>query len=291
MKRKIEIAFLVILIAAGITAIFLSEVSRSEREQSAFSSNPSQAPLFLSEITVRNVTDKPIIYRISPQDSKKPPQSKDLPVGAVHRFLSDRTMIIAFEREGHEVTRSLTPGRPYSFRYDENDFLEIWIGSHGREDAEDLAPFVPTPLPVVEKMLELAEMSKDDVVYDIGCGDGRIVIMAAEKYGARGVGIDIDPERIRESKKNAERAGVEKLVIFILENAIKVDLSPATVVTLYLLPESNELLRPKLEKELNPGTRVVSHNYSIPGWKEKEVKSLSVNDNSGEDHNIFVYKR
>ena len=119
----------------------------------------------------------------------------------------------------------------------------------------------------------------------------RIVIYAAQKYGARGVGIDIDPQRIKESKDAAKKAGVDKLVKFRLEDATKSDISPATIVTLYLLPESNELLRPKFDRELKPGTIVVTHNYIIPGWDDREIDSTTVPDADGKEHSVFLYKR
>ncbi|MBM3310755.1 MAG: methyltransferase domain-containing protein [Candidatus Aminicenantes bacterium] len=140
-------------------------------------------------------------------------------------------------------------------------------------------------------MCELAAIDKDDVVYDIGCGDGRIVIFAAKAYGARGVGVDIDPERIKESKASAKRAGVEDLVTFKLADATTVEISEATALLLYLLPESNELLRPKFEKELKPGTPIVTHNYMIPGWESKEVASEVVKDAEGVEHSVFLYRR
>ena len=144
---------------------------------------------------------------------------------------------------------------------------------------------------VVDRMLELAGLEADDVLYDLGCGDGRIVITAARTYGSRGVGIDIDPARIRESKAGARRNGVRTLVEFREADAMKVDISRATIVTLYLLPESNALLRPKFEKELEPGTLVISHNYHIPGWEDREVRSEIVKDAEGKEHTLFVYRR
>jgi SAM-dependent methyltransferase len=200
-------------------------------------------------------------------------------------------MAISFRRNSAWVRYRLDAGRPYSFRYDENGDLELYDGSHGREDAADLAPYVATPLTVVEKMLEMAEVTENDVVYDLGCGDGRIVITAAKKYGARGVGIDLDPERIDESRRNAREAGVESLVEFRMEDATRADLSDATVVTLYLLTESNALLRPMLEQSLKPGARVISHNYDIPGWDEHEIGYSSVNAPDGEEHSIYLYRR
>jgi ribosomal protein L11 methylase PrmA len=119
----------------------------------------------------------------------------------------------------------------------------------------------------------MAAVTKDDVVYDLGCGDGRIVVTAAKKYGARGVGVDIDPERIQESRANARAAGVTDRVTFVQRDLFKLDLKKATVVTLYLLPEINLKLRPKLFRELRPGTRVVSHDFDMGDWKpEKTIK-------------------
>jgi SAM-dependent methyltransferase len=127
-------------------------------------------------------------------------------------------------------------------------------------------PYVPTPPLVVDAMLDTAGVHEGDVLYDLGCGDGRIVIAAAKRFGVRGVGIDIDPARIEEANANAKAAGVTKLVEFREQNLFDVDLSEATVVTLYLLPEVNRKLRPKLLRELHPGTRVVSHAFDMDDW-------------------------
>jgi SAM-dependent methyltransferase len=128
-------------------------------------------------------------------------------------------------------------------------------------------PYVPSPNPVVEGMLKLAGVKKGDVVYDLGCGDGRIVIAAAKDYGARGVGVDINPERIQEARANAKKASVEEMVKFEENDLFKADIQNATVVTLYLLPDVNVRLRPKLLKELKPGTRIVSHSFDMGDWK------------------------
>ncbi|RPI99663.1 MAG: class I SAM-dependent methyltransferase [Candidatus Aminicenantes bacterium] len=140
-------------------------------------------------------------------------------------------------------------------------------------------------------MLELAKVSDKDILYDIGCGDGRIVITAARRYGARGVGIDIDKAMIEESERNARSAGVEGQVKFITMDATKADISEATVVSLYLLPESNDLMRPILEAQLRPKSRVVCHNYAIPGWQAKEVQAETIEDENGEKHYIYLYER
>jgi SAM-dependent methyltransferase len=126
--------------------------------------------------------------------------------------------------------------------------------------------FVPTPNEVVDKMLEMAKVTAKDIVYDLGCGDGRIVITAAQKYGVRAVGVDIDPQRIKEATANASAAKVTDKVRFIEGDLFEADIGEATVVTLYLLTRLNEKLKPKLLKDLKPGTRVVSHAFDMGDW-------------------------
>jgi predicted RNA methylase len=145
----------------------------------------------------------------------------------------------------------------------------------GAFDETRLAPFVPTPQEVVDRMLQMAEVQTGDVVYDLGCGDGRLVITAAKRYGARGVGIDIDPVRIAESKANAKAAGVEHLVEFRQQDALTVDVSPASVVTLYLLTAANLKLRPTLQKALEPGSRVVSHQFGMGDWVPARTETIT----------------
>ena len=148
--------------------------------------------------------------------------------------------------------------------------------------AEQAAPlrgpdviFVPTPNEVVDMMLKMAGVTKKDTVYDLGCGDGRIVIAAAQKYGARGVGIDIDPDRVAEATENTRKAGVTKLVKIVRGDLFEADISEATVVTLYLLTELNRKVRPKLLRDLRPGTRVVSHAFSMGGdWEPEREESV-----------------
>ena len=133
-------------------------------------------------------------------------------------------------------------------------------------------PFVPTPDAVVEGMLKLAGVQNSDTVYDLGCGDGRIVITAAKKYGARGVGIEIDPALVKKAKDNAAAAGVSSRVRFVTQDLFTSDISEATVVTLYLLQSINERLRPKLVRELKPGTRIVSHMFNMgPEWPPEKT--------------------
>ena len=136
-------------------------------------------------------------------------------------------------------------------------------------------PFVPTPQPVVDRMLSLAEVKKNDVLYDLGSGDGRIVITAAKRYGVQGIGIDLDPVRIAEARANARKAGVDGQVKFVSGDLFKADLSNATVVTLYLLDSINRELRPQLWKQLKVGTRVVSHAFDMgEEWPPQKTESV-----------------
>jgi protein-L-isoaspartate O-methyltransferase len=150
-----------------------------------------------------------------------------------------------------------------------------------------LAPFVATPPDVVDRMLALAQVGARDVVYDLGCGDGRIVIAAARVYGARGVGVDIDAARIEEARTNARRAGVEHLVIFRIEDARTTDVSEATVVTLYLVAALNAQLRPRLAAQLRPGARIVSHNFPIGTWEPDRVDVFRSTD--GQTRTLFLW--
>lgn len=156
------------------------------------------------------------------------------------------------------------------------------------EQSRSLAPYVPTPQDVVDRMLTLAEVGPNDVVYDLGCGDGRIVITAAQKFGATGVGVDIDPDRIKESEANAKAAGVEGKVNFLQQDAMTVDVSPATVVTLYLLSSSNLKLRPMLTKQLRPGARIVSHAFTMGDWQP--LKTDSFTDAQGTPRTLYLWK-
>jgi len=148
-----------------------------------------------------------------------------------------------------------------------------------RLDAPNLAPYVPTPQEVVDRMLTLAKVTKNDLVVDLGCGDGRIPITAAKVYGARGIGVDIDPQRIAEANANARKEGVSRLVTFKLENALTTDVSSATVVTTYLLTASNLKLRPVLTRALKPGTRIVTHNFGFGDWTPEKVDTFTDSGN------------
>lgn len=155
------------------------------------------------------------------------------------------------------------------------------------EHARSLAPYVQSPPQVVEKMLEAAEVKPNEVVYDLGSGDGRVLITAAKEFKARAVGVEISPKLVKEADERIHAEGLDKRVRVILGDAMKVDLSDADVVVMYLLTSSNELLRPNLEKYLRPGARVVSHDFEIRGWNPVKVLREEA---YGRVHRIFVYR-
>ena len=147
-------------------------------------------------------------------------------------------------------------------------------------------PYVPSKPEVVATMLRMAKVTKNDLLYDLGCGDGRIVITAAQLYGTRGVGIDIDPDRIQESQENAAKANVGHLVKFLEQDIFQADFHEATVVSLYLLTSVNLRLRPNLLTQLRPGTRIVSHNYAMDTWKPDDSAVVMVNETT---HNVYFW--
>ena len=289
MKRRNDAVLAAALVLAAL-ALFPSSCSRRQPGPSP-AAQQTVDDLRARETTVRNVTENPVAYKIYPSGKPEARETREIAPGAIDRFRTAVPLEIEFNTGQKDAIYSLDPGSPYSFRYDEGTTIELFLGSHGRADAVDLAPWVPTPALVVDRMLELASVTGKDVVYDIGCGDGRIVITAARRYGARGVGIDIDKAMIEESERDAESAGVERQVKFICMDATKADISEATVVSLYLLPESNALIRPLLDAQLRPKSRVVCHNYTIPGWEEKQALTETVKDENGEDHYIYLYIR
>jgi len=147
--------------------------------------------------------------------------------------------------------------------------------------------YVPTPHDVVTKMLQLAAVAKKDVLYDLGCGDGRIVVMAAKKYGCQATGFDIDPARVRESRENVKKNKVEPLATIRQQDVFTLDLAPASVVTLYLLPALNVRLIPQLEK-LKPGSRIVSHDFDMEGVKPDRIVRITSNEDN-EEHTIYLW--
>jgi precorrin-6B methylase 2 len=155
--------------------------------------------------------------------------------------------------------------------------------------SQTLAPYAATPEDVVDRMLALAGTTKNDVVYDLGSGDGRIPIRAAVLYGSRGVGIEIDPARVAEARANAKAAGVDHLVEFRLQDALQADVSPATIVTLYMLASGNAKLRPILTRQLRPGARIVSHAFSMgPVWPADKVDHFV--SARGDEVTLYLWK-
>ena len=148
-------------------------------------------------------------------------------------------------------------------------------------------PYVPTHEMVVDVMLQMAEVKSDDILYDLGSGDGRILITAAKRYGTKGVGVELNPERIKEANQNAKEAKVTDKVEFIQGNLFEFDFSKATVLTLYLLPSVNRKLLPKI-LELNPGTRIVSHNYRLGDWEPERIERLTTPD--GFNHRVYFWR-
>lgn len=152
-----------------------------------------------------------------------------------------------------------------------------------------LAPFVASPQIVVERMLKIAGLKEGETLYDLGCGDGRIIITAATEFGANAVGVELDEGRYRKTLGKIQELKLENKVKLIHGNLLKVDLSPANVVTLYLLTSANEKVKPNLEKQLREGTRVVSHDFEIPGWRPIRIEEVS--ENYGFSHTIYLYEK
>jgi len=161
-------------------------------------------------------------------------------------------------------------------------------------DYREEIPFVPTPIEVVDRMLELAEVKKGDIIYDLGSGDGRIVIRAAKKYGARGVGIEMDQTLIEKARTSADAEGVSHLVEFRVEDALTADISPASVVALYMLPWFNAAMKPSFQKYLKPGARIVAHDFGIDGWPPVKTEKLPDLEYRGSgykhEHVLYLWK-
>ena len=155
-----------------------------------------------------------------------------------------------------------------------------------------IAPYVGSPLPVVRQMLVLSELKPDELVYDLGCGDGRVVIMAAQEFGARAVGVELREDLVKKAHEKVVELSLDSRVKIIQSDLFKVDLRSADVVTLYLTTSANEKVKPKLESELKHGTRVVSHDYEVLGWKPSKIDKFCENPRLGyPSHTLYVYRR
>ena len=172
-------------------------------------------------------------------------------------------------------------------------FLSVGVAAFAGGPADDV-PFWPTPIEVVDQMLEMAQIKAGDVVYDLGSGDGRIVIRAAKKYGARGVGVELDSWLVEAARMKAKEENVEQLVEFRVGDAAKIDLRGATVVTLYMLPWFNDAMKDKLRAELKPGARIVSHDYGIAGWPADRIEKSPVVEERApgfrHEHTIYLWR-
>jgi protein-L-isoaspartate O-methyltransferase len=155
---------------------------------------------------------------------------------------------------------------------------------------EKLAPYFPTPPSIVERMLQLVDLKKGEKMFDLGSGDGRIVIMAARKFGADATGVEFDDSLYRLSMQEIKRLKLEKTARIIHGDIYAQDYSQADVLTVYLLPESNKKMRPVLEKQLRKGTRIVAHDFEFDGWKAEKVEHIE-DDGEGRSHTIFIYRR
>ena len=169
----------------------------------------------------------------------------------------------------------------------------VVAGFRSQSRAQDIIPFVPSPMPVVLRMLEVAEFKNGDVLYDMGSGDGRIIIQAAKKYGVRGVGVDLNPELVEKARANAIEEGVSHLVEFRAADGLTVDISEATVVTLYMFKWFNNQLRPKLQA-LKPGSRVIAHDFDIDDWKPTTIEYVNPSESGSsefsEPRTLYIWK-
>lgn len=241
--------------------------------------------------TLHNATGSDFFYLVKPLYADILPEQRELAPDAAEIFPADSHFEIRILPEESSLVYWLFPGEHYIVRELGGAGFRIFKRSRNHPEALDLAPFVATPMLVVDRMLELAGVRAESVVFDLGCGDGRVVVAAAQEYGARGVGIDIDPARIAEARIRAREAGVEERVRFYEQDIFEADISPATVVYLYLYPDSNRLLRPFLEERLKPGTTVVCHDFLMPGWRERLIDLHEIEVDHGMIQTLFIYRR
>ncbi len=248
---------------------------------------PGQRPGRAATLRVRMRADAQLVindYQTQQTGQLRRFVSPPLELGKIYHY----TLKWTYHKDGQPVTHQKVV--PIQAGGDKEVDLREQADQKGQKKKPEREPdilFVPTPQNVVDKMLELAEIKKDDVVYDLGCGDGRIVVTAAKKYGCKTVGFDIDPERVEASQQNVKKNGVEKLVTIEEKDIFKLDLRPANVVTLYLLPELNVKLIPQLEK-LKAGSRIVSHDFDMKGVKAKKVVTVKSKEN-GREHTIYLW--
>lgn len=243
------------------------------------------------EINIHNDTAKSIQFHVRILHSGEEPEFYYLAPGETQTLLERE--VIEFQIVPEELSRLyfLAPGEDYSIRMIDGKDFKVFQKIKGYENAVMLAPFVPSPMVVIERVLSLAGVNKNSIVYDLGCGDGRVVIAAAGIYGARGVGIDIDPDLIAEAVRNAVDAGVEELVEFREADIFQSSLTEATLVYIFLFPDSNRLLRPYLEKQLKIGTKVACLGFNLPAWADRLTGQHDIVDDEGYHRIVYFYER
>jgi predicted O-methyltransferase YrrM len=171
-------------------------------------------------------------------------------------------------------------------------FVISCLGAQSGVNPLSLAPYYPTPMNVVQKMLEAGKVQAGELVYDLGSGDGRVVIMAAQQFGARAVGFEIDPQHVKQSRAQIKKLGLGALASIEEKNLLDADFSKPDLIFVYLLPDSNEKLRPLLEQHVRPGTRIVAHDFQFNEWQAEEVISVEhTNDSYTRAHKLYVYRR
>jgi SAM-dependent methyltransferase len=282
--------FLSLTAAAAVSLYFLLNSRTTPGDVVDLTGGRGRPEITAAETALRNLAGRRLEFELEPTEKPSGRRSVACEPGRLVRLVTNAPVRVFYDNGARRAEQTLYPRQPYCFRLDENGLVRIYPGSHMLEDAADLAPYVPPPPPVVRGMLELAGVGPDDVVYDLGCGDGRLVIQAASLFGARGVGIEIDPLLVEACRENAAAAGVSGRVRFLSMDATRAGLTEATVVTVYLLPESLELLKPVFERDLRDGARIVSHDYRIPGWDGKVAAVETVPDETGRSHKIFLYR-
>jgi SAM-dependent methyltransferase len=244
----------------------------------------------IGSITLHNTLDRPFAFLSKPLNEDVQPKKQTLAAGECVGFSGNFHVEITLLPESLCLIYWLFPGERYVVRDIGDDGDRIFKMVHGDASAVSLAPHVPTPDFVIERILELTGVFSESVVYDLGCGDGRVLIRAAEKYGIEGVGVDIDPHLIKQARKAASAAGVASRVRFFTRDIFKTDLSKATLVYLYLFPDSLNLLRPYLEDNLKKGTMVACFSFAIPGWEEKLVAQHKIEGDFIIPKIIYIYR-
>ncbi|MFW6160865.1 MAG: SAM-dependent methyltransferase [Acidobacteriota bacterium] len=287
-KKAVLLGIVFLLLESSFFAGDIGKIC-SHKENPFFLKNNGQD---IARTLIKNDTAETISYSIILLSPGEESRKKLINPGEIHYYPGYFALKITFSRNSRELIYRLNPGNVYAFKQDRQGKLDVFVSSEVRADYESSVPFVTTPSDIVREMLRVSEVKPEDIVYDLGSGDGRIIITAAREFGAGGIGVDIDPELVKLSKKRALQAGVSDKVEFKVEDVFKTDISKATVVTLYMLGEVNENLRCYLDDNLQNGGRVVTHNYPIPGWAANLIDTVSLrSEEDGEEHIIYLYQK